>query len=231
MTSKQRFRLGELYQQGANYYHATFNRLTHKINAQRKKIPVVLLTDIYLVDQSDRKIRLANKNDFMDRKGRHIVADHLWVKMTKPWFELPTELIKGDEIYFSAEVAEYKINRPDILKKRDQVWNEAQKKSDQIFQRWSRYSDTHRRKNFQLSLDKMKQKQQDLMKQAKETQKKLKLVDYSLNKIKNIRIVNYTKPKLGFIRDQYSYSQYKRQGYKYTAWLAARSIEYAKSFK
>ena len=71
---------------------------------QHKKIPVALLTDVYLVDENDKKVRLSKKNDFVDRKGRHIIADHIWVKFTKPWFEVPNELIKGDEIFFSAEV-------------------------------------------------------------------------------------------------------------------------------
>lgn len=50
------------------------------------------------------------------------------MKFTKPWFEVPNELIKGDEIFFSAEVEQYKINRPDVLKQRDRIWNDAKKK-------------------------------------------------------------------------------------------------------
>lgn len=225
--SKQRFRLADYYQNGSNYYHATFEKLTHKTNAQHKKIPVALLTDVYLVDENDKKVRLSKKNDFVDRKGRHIIADHIWVKFTKPWFEVPNELIKGDEIFFSAEVEQYKINRPDVLKQRDRIWNDAKKKADQIYKRWSKYTDEHKRKNFQLSLEKMKQKQHDTLEQAKEDQKKLELVDYGLNKIKKINISKLVKPRHHFERGQYNYEQYKRQGYKYSAWLAARSIKYS----
>lgn len=227
--NRQRFRLADYYQKGSKHYHATFDRLTHKTNAQHKKIPVALLTDVYLVDENDKKVRLSNKKDFIDKKGRHILADHLWVKFTKPWFEIPTELIKGDEVFFSAEVEQYKINRQDVLKERDKIWDEAKKKSEQIYLRWSKYTDTHRRKNFELSLNKMKQKQRDLMEQAKKEQEALELVDYSLNKIKNINVSKLIKPGHQFEREQYNYEQYKRQGYKYSAWLAARSIEYSQA--
>lgn len=99
--TKQRFRLGELYQKGPNYYHAIFDHLTHKINSKGKKIPTILLKDIYLVDENDKKIPLRKNNDFIDAKGRHIVADHVWVKFTKPWFDLPFELLQGDENHLS----------------------------------------------------------------------------------------------------------------------------------
>lgn len=228
LSSKQRFRLAEYYQQGPKYYHATFDHLTHKINQQGKKIPTALLKDVYLVDKYDKKIALRKANDFIDKKGRHIIADHLWVKFTKPWFDLPTELVKGDEIYFAAEVEQYKINRLDVLHKRDQIWLNAEKRSKQIYQRWSKYTETHKRKNFQLSLTKMKQKQREIIKKAKRDQKKQKLVDYTLNRIKNIKIAKISKTKSNFDRTQYNYSQFKRQGYKYSAWLAYRSMNYAK---
>lgn len=226
--NKQRFRLAEYYQKEAKYYHATFDHLTHKVNQQGKKIPTILLTDVYLVDKQDNKIALRKSNDFIDKKGRHVVADHLWVKLTKPWFELSTELIKGDEIFFSAEVEQYKINREDVLLKRNQIWANAEKEAKQIYQRWSKYTDTHKRKNFQLSLNKMKQKQQNIIEKAKKDQERLKLVDYTLNRIKNIKIAKLSKPKKGFERQKYCYDRYKRQGYKYSAWLAYRSINYAK---
>jgi len=48
--SKQRFRLAEYYQDGRMFYHATFDHLTHKGNQQGKKIPTILLKDVYLVN-------------------------------------------------------------------------------------------------------------------------------------------------------------------------------------
>lgn len=225
-NSRQRFKLGELYHKGPHYYHATFDHITHKVNQQHKKIPVILLKDIYLVNENDKKIRLANKNDFKDKKGRHIIADHIWIKLTKPWLMLPKELIQGDEVIFQAEVEQYKIVRKDVNSKREQIYLDAKKKNDEIWKRWSKYTDTHKRKNFQLSLEKMKQKQRDNLAQAKRKQNDLKLVDYSLNKISKLKVVNYLNT--AYSREQYNWQQYKRQGYKYSAWLAARSMAYCK---
>ena len=226
VTSKQRFRLGEYYGKPAQRYHATFNYIVHKTSNGRK-VPMILLTDLYLVDQNGKKIRLANDNDFIDKKGRHIVADHTWVKFTKPWYNLPCELVKGDEIEFDAKVEQYKIVRMDFLKQRDQIWQDAKKKADVIYKRWSKYTDTHRRKNFQLSLDKMKAKQKDILDQAKKDQAKLQLVDYGLNYIKHIKLVKKVTPKKGFERDTYNYQQYRNLGYNYTKYLAAHSMNYA----
>jgi len=69
------------------------------------------------------------------------------------------------------------------------------------------------------------------MNKAKKEQKNLKLVDYSLTRIKNIKVVALVKTKDSFIREHYCYTRYKQQGYKYTAWLAYRSIEYASKTK
>ena len=226
MSSKQRFRLGEYYGKPAMRYHATFNYIAHK-TSYGKKVPMILLTDLYLVDQNGKKIRLANSNDFIDKKGRHIVADHAWVKFTKPWYDLPCELIKGDEVEFDAKVEQYKIVRKSVLDQRDHIWNEAKKKADAIYKRWSKYTDTHRRKNFQLSLDKMKAKQKAILDKAKKDQEKLQLVDYGLNYIKNIKLVKKTTPKDKFERDKYNYKQYRLYHYSYTSWLAARSMDYA----
>lgn len=224
--TKQRFRLGEQYGKSPRYYHATFTYLTHKVNSQKKKIAVILLKDVYLVDSQDKKKRLDSTNDFIDKKGRHIVADHLWVKLTKPWLKLSQELIAGDEIYFKANVKKYRINRSDVLEKREQIWQEAQRKNDLIYRRWSKYTDTHKRKNFDLSLAKMKAKQKTNIEQAKKDQQKLELVDYSLDHVSDIHVARLVKPKYHFQRTKYDYQQYRRQGYTYSAWLAVRSIKY-----
>lgn len=220
--SRQRFRLGEKYGKGEFYYHATFDHITHKVNRQKKKIPVVLLKDIYFVNKDGKRVLLAKSNDFRDKNGRHIVAEHIWVKLTKPWFSLPCELVTGDEVTFSAEVEKYKINRDDIVKKREKIWQAAVKKNDEIHKRWVRYTNKHYRKNFELSLRNMKRKQRNNLKIARQKQENLELVDYSLNKIKHVKLVK--KIKSARAREQYDYHQYKKQGYKYSAWLAARSI-------
>lgn len=221
--SKQRFRLGELDDQ-PHYFHATFKELTHKTTRNGKKA-VILLTDIYLVDESDHKIRLAKSNDFIDSKGRHIVADHCWVTLTKPWF-IGTELLSGDEVFFKANVTKYKINRDDVLEKRDQIWQDAEKKSEKIYQRWSKYTDMHRRKNFNLSLQKMKDKQRKIMELAKKQQNELELVDYTLNRISQVKLVKEKPVRKGWFREDWSYDQYKTDD-RYSGYLAARSIKYA----
>lgn len=225
--SKQRFRLGNYLGRGSRYYHATFDHITHKVNAQHQKMPTILLKDIFLVDKNDKKIALRKENDFIDDKGRHIVADHLWVKMTKPWFSLPQELVQGDEVFFKAEVTSYKISRDDVVSKREEAWQKAMQKNEQIYKRWAKYTETHQRKNFQASLEKMKQKQKANLEQAKKEQSQLKLVDYTLNHVQNIKVVKWGRVKKDFQRETYNYQQYKRQGYKYSAWLAYRSLNYS----
>lgn len=226
--SRQRFRLAEFYNSDPKYYHATFDHITHKINAQKKKIPVVLLKDIYLVDENDRKVKMAKANDFRDKKGRHIIADHLWVKMTKPWFNLPTELLCGDQIFFQAGVEKYHIFRDDLQEKRNKIYRDAKAKNEQIYKRWSRYTDTHKRKNFQLSLEKLQAKERKNMNEAKRKQESIELVDYSLNKVKRIKVVEEIDPNFDYMREVYDYDQYKQRGYKYSAWLAARSMSFKK---
>lgn len=220
--SKQRFRLGEKYGKGAFYYHATFDHITHKVNRQKKKIPVILLKDVYFVDKNDKRILLAKDNDFRDKNGHHIVAEHIWVKLTKPWFSVPCELFNGDEVIFSAEVEKYKIGRDDIIKKREKIWNAAVKENDKIHKRWVRYTNKHFRKNFELSLRNMKRKQKANLRKARQKQEKLELVDYSLNRINHVKLVKRVSTNVE--REKYNYQQYKNQGYKYSAWLAARSI-------
>ncbi|MCT7696382.1 hypothetical protein [Lactobacillus crispatus] len=226
MTKRQRFRLAEYFGKPAQYYHATFDHITHKVNQQHKKIPVILLTDVYLVDCHDKKIRLANRDDFVDSNGRHIVADHLWVKLTKPWLELPQELLQGDEVYFQANVEQYHIVRADTINKRNQIWHAMLQKNKRIEQSWNYYTKHHYRRNFKQSLQKMRAKQQRNIDEAKQLQLRIKLVDYSLNRISKLHIASLKKAKYNFQRETYNYSRFKRQGYKYSAWLAARSMNY-----
>ena len=209
--AKQRFKLGKFYGKPPRQYLATFGQLTHKINRQRKKIPVILLKNIYVIDK--------------DRK--HLVADHMWVKLTKPWFKLG-ELLDGDRVTFKAKVEKYKISRDDVLIKRELIWQEAVETNNQIYQRWQKYTDTHHRKNFQLSLDKMKQKQKNNLIEAKKQQAKLELVDYSLNYISNLKLISKNSDTT-YERKQFDYDHYKKQGYKYSAWMSARSINYVES--
>lgn len=209
--AKQRFKLGKFYGKPSRQYRATFGYLTHKVNQQHKKIPVILLKNIYIIDK--------------DKK--YLVADHMWVKLTKPWFKLG-ELLDGDRITFKAKVEKYKISRDDVLAKREAIWQEAVKTNNQIYQRWQKYTDTHHRKNFQLSLDKMKQKQKNNLIEAKKQQAKLELVDYSLNYISNLKLISKNSDT-SYEREQFDYDYYKKQGYKYSSWMAARSIDYTES--
>lgn len=72
----------------------------------------------------------------------------MWVKLTKEWFKLPCQLLKGDEVCFQASITKYRISRQDVLNKRNEIWNDALKKNELIYKRWSKYTDTHKRKNF-----------------------------------------------------------------------------------
>ena len=198
LSDKQRFRLRDYLNQPPQYYHATFGYIAHKVNQQHKKIPLILLKDIYLVDENDKKIRLSKKADFKDHK------------------------------YFRASVETYNIVRKDVLDQRQAIWDKAKKKSDQIYKRWAKYTEDHYRKNFSLSLNKMKEKQKKIMEQAKEDQAQLSLVDYGLNHIDKIKVVRSKRAMYGVEREPYSYQQYKKQGYKYSSYLAAKSMNYAK---
>lgn len=225
--ANQRFRLGEVLNGAPKYYHATFGELTHKTNSAGKKIPVVLLKDIYLVNENDQKIRLAKSNDFIDQKGRHIVADHAWVKLTKPFFKDNLEILPGDEIIFKAAIKPYKIVRNDVVAKREKIWQEAQAKNNQIYQRWHREMQKHFNKDFNKSLRKMKKKQKQVLTKAKEEQSQIPLVDYTFNKISNLDIINMLPVKKGWHRGFWLWSKKRDEGVKYTEYLAARSIKYA----
>ena len=128
------------------------------------------------------------------------------------------------KIIFQAIVTQYKIARTDVLNERDKIWQDANKENQKIYERWAKYTDTHKRKNFQLSLKKMKAKQQKNLDLAKKKQKKLVLVDYSLNHIREIKVASLVKSSKLDERIKYDYDSYRRKGYKYSAWLAYRSI-------
>lgn len=110
--------------------------------------------------------------------------------------------------------------------KRNQIWDAMIKKNKRIETSWNYYTKHHYRKNFMTSLRKMRAKQQENITEAKKLQMQIKLVDYSLNHICKIHVVLLRKVKKNFQRETYNYVRFKNQGYKYSAWLAARTMDY-----
>lgn len=133
MRSISRVILADFYGYPARYYHATFDHLTHKKDINGSKTPVVLLTDIYLVDSNDNRVDNSRTDTYISSEGQKIIADYLWTEFDKTWFETPHELLQGDEIFFKAEVEKYKISRADIIKKRQEIWKEAQTLNNSIY--------------------------------------------------------------------------------------------------
>ena len=96
--SNQRVILADYYGYKAQFYHATFDHLSH--SKDNKKKPVALLKNIYLVDSNDKRQSNVRQDTYIDESGRAIIADHCWVPLDDEWFKLPFPLLQGDEIYF-----------------------------------------------------------------------------------------------------------------------------------
>src|SRR5699024_6556192 len=102
--SNQRVILADYYGYKAQFYHATFDHLSHSKDDTAEKKPVALLKNIYLVDANDKRKSNIRQDTYIDESGRAIIADHCWVSLNEEWFKLPFELLQGDEIYFLADV-------------------------------------------------------------------------------------------------------------------------------
>lgn len=216
---QSRFRLADYVNQPPQYYHATFGLITHKKTGRA----VILLKDLYFVDKDDRKIRLAKDNDQVDKKGRHIVADHVWINLTKPWLNLKTELLDGDEVMFKASVAPYKITRSDTVAQRQAIWQKAKVENELLWERYEKHKRSRMLKKHEF--DKLKQKQHANLMQAAKEESEIKLVDYSLNRITNLKVVNYKRVYYHTERQIYDPNRIKDQ--KYTKFLAWHSMDYS----
>lgn len=219
VLKQSRFRLGDYLDKPAQYYHATFGFVTHKKSGRA----VVLLRDLYFVDQAGRKIALRKSNDQIDKYGRHIVADHLWVNLTKPWLKLGLELLDGDEVMFKASVTPYKITRKDTLDKRNQIWNKALVKNELLYEHYRMLK--IKRKTPKQALEKMQAKQKANLAKAKKEEDGIALVDYTLNKIKDLCVVRRKRVYYGVKRLAYDAGRIK--DHAYTKYLAWHSMDYA----
>lgn len=222
LARQSRFRLANLINQPPRYYHATFGFITHKKSGRA----VILLRDLYFVDQNGRKIAMRNGRDQVDKYGRHIIADHVWINLTKPWLNLKTELLDGDEVMFKANVTAYKITRGDLIKKRQDIFEDALKKNNEIENDWQIRKITHFIPNFDEAFTKMQAEQKSNLAKAEKAQAKIKMQDYALNKISSIKVLNYKRVYYHTNRVRYDPSRIKER--KYTNFLAWHSIDYAK---
>lgn len=148
------------------YYHATFNKITHKkvrqANGKQVSRPVVLLTDVYEIHKDGRKVRLGTSKIDISSKGKQVATDHAWIDLrvallrTTPYADGDgfNELLYGDEIEFSATVKEYPIVRDDVISDRNKLWDEAKAKSDKLFNDWSSKMDKYQNAFDQAKIDK-----------------------------------------------------------------------------
>lgn len=218
---QSRFRLGELDDDKYHYFHATFCLITHKKSGRA----VILLKDLYLVDKNDKKIVMRKKNDQVDKYGRHIIADHVWINLTKPWLETKNELFDGDEVMFKAKPTSYKIVRGDVLSKREAIYQKAIKKCDELEKKWHTETAQGYVKNFDKKLARLNAQKRKILARAKEEQNNIELIDYTLKNISSIKVINYKKLFYHTERGLYNPDRYNDE--KYTNYLAWHSIDYA----
>lgn len=219
--NRQRFRLANEYKQPARYYHATFWRISFSKTGQ----PLILLRNLYFVDKRDHKIPMRSKNDFVDKQGRHLVADHVWIKLTKPWLKIGAELMPGDEVFFKARVVPYKITRSDTLDKRTEIYNEACHKCQELTREWKIQTALYYVDNFDKKLAKFRKRRQKILDNMKKQQQKVPIVDYSLDYIAQIKVAKYRKLYYGYKREVYNAEKFK--DHKYLNWLVWHTSQYA----
>lgn len=130
----QRIRLAK-YLNKRQRFRATFSEIRH----DKENYPEILLLDIFPVYKNGHKVPLRTKPVLIGKNGEQIVADHVWTKLTPSFLQLPTEVLYGDIIDFDALVTSYPINRNDVLNKRDDIWAEGKKESDQVYQEYQQY--------------------------------------------------------------------------------------------
>lgn len=126
--SEQRLRLAKYLNQ-KQCYRATFGEIRHDDHNQ----PQVLLKDIYPVYPNGHKIPLRSNSSLTNKHGQQIAATHLWTSLDKSFLQVPFELLNGDQIQFEATVITYNIVRDNVIKKRNQIWENGKKAKDQVY--------------------------------------------------------------------------------------------------
>ena len=77
----------------------------------------------------------------------------------------------------------------------------------------------------------MKAEQQENLDNAREEQRNISLVDFSFSRMRDLRLTKLNPATKNIKRIKYDYDEYERLGYKYTFWLATRSMKVAKWLK
>ena len=130
----QRTRLAKYLNQKQRF-RATFSEIRH----DKENKPEILLLDLYPIYQDGRKIPLRSKPIIVNSRGEQIASDHVWTGLTASFLKMPKEVLYGDVIDFTACVTAYAINRDDVLQKRDLMWQEGKKASEEIFNEYRNY--------------------------------------------------------------------------------------------
>lgn len=221
MKTNSRIVLSDFYEQPKQFYHATFDHLSY-IHDKSKPI-TALLKNIYLVDDGDNRLPVNRNTNFLDEDGNSIIADHLWVEFDRNWFYLPQELLSGDEIFFSAEVNQYKIARKDILKQRDKIWKQNQEENKGIYNAWQGVKHNLHGRQYSVRYEQMRAHIQSNNELARIKQNSLPLVDYTLKNL-DFEVVYYDERPIE--RVKYDWNTYKKNPRKYMNYLVRRSKKF-----
>lgn len=130
----QRTRLAKYLNQKQRF-RATFSEIRH----DKENKPEILLLDLYPIYQDGRKIPLRSKPIIVNSRGEQIASDHVWTGLTASFLKMPKEVLYGDVIDFTACVTAYAINRDDVLQKRNLMWQEGKKASEEVFNEYRNY--------------------------------------------------------------------------------------------
>ena len=221
--SNQRVILADYYGYKSQFYHATFDHLSHSKDDTAEKKPVVLLKNIYLVDANDKRKSNIRQDTYIDESGRAIIADHCWVPLNKEWFKLPFELLQGDEI-FLADVDQYPITRSDLIQKRKEIWQQAKQLNNSLYSAWQGSKHNYHGAHYISMYEQMRAHMQSNNDMARQQADNIPMVDYTLINLKSIRVALYKDRKAKRLR--YNAKQFLKSGYRYTSFLAGRSFRY-----
>jgi hypothetical protein len=223
--SNQRLFLKDYYLQPDQHYSAIFNHIsTHK------GIPAALLTNLTLTDQNGNVIRI-NRYD-LNTRSKDEISDHVWIDLNSNWFKLKTELFYGDQIEFDAHIEKYPIARDDVLKKRNEIWENTVLENNNLKQMWCSQRNLYHGQIRQQKYSQIQAQIKNNVAVARQRQKQIPLVDYGLTDIKNIHILKLM-PLLkyrSFKRTKYN-EAYKTYGHKYNIWLSKRTQQYIRLLK
>lgn len=221
--SNQRIFLGDYFLQSPLYYHAVFDHISH-----HKRIPTVLLKDLYIVDEKDHPVALRRKDLLHDKHHHTLVADHVWIDLDDNWFKLPNEVLYGDEVTFKATVEQYPITRDNVIRQRNEIWENVKIENNNLKQIWkenkSQYHGQIRNAKYQQLQAEIRQNIQ----LARKKQKEIALVDYGLSSMREIKIVKL-QPIIEYKdihRIKYSRNKLKKYNFRYTQWLSNRTEQY-----